>query len=122
MSSYLNICFTGTTNVDRRLGLQSHDLLEFFPEEEENRARRRGETKENNFGELTRVSKSISAGCYSIILFCVLPMLIFFMVWVFPLNHSTNLQDPSVPLSMMLAMLSLFWSVYLGSLHFGESH
>ncbi len=48
-------------------------------------------------------------------------MVIFLMAWVITLGLSTELQDPSVPLSMMVAMLSLFWNAYLGSLNF-ESH
>lgn len=104
----------------RRLGLQSHDLLEFFPKKK-TELEEEGDKREHFWGIYAREQIDFRwVLFYNFI--CVLPMLIFFMVRVFPLNHSTDLQDPSVPLSMMLAMLSLFWSVYLGSLHFGESH
>ncbi|PKY04628.1 hypothetical protein P168DRAFT_136900 [Aspergillus campestris IBT 28561] len=53
---------------------------------------------------------------------CVSPLLAFFVAWIIPQEHGTDLQNPSIPLSMMCSMLSLFWSVYLSSLQFGRSH
>ncbi|KAL7937133.1 hypothetical protein V8C35DRAFT_294818 [Trichoderma chlorosporum] len=53
---------------------------------------------------------------------CLLPMIGFFIAWISPLGRGTDLQNPSIPISMMISMLSLFWSVFLSSLQFGESH
>lgn len=53
---------------------------------------------------------------------CVLPLLAFFVAWIAPRGHDTDLQDPSVPISLMVSLLSLFWSVYLGNLQSGKSH
>ncbi|KAK2053220.1 hypothetical protein LY76DRAFT_639153 [Colletotrichum caudatum] len=51
---------------------------------------------------------------------CTLPMLVFFFVWVLRLGPD-EIQNASVPVSVMLAMLSLFWSVFFSSLPFGRS-
>lgn len=52
---------------------------------------------------------------------CILPLLVFFFLWLFPLGHGAELESAAVPLSIMLGMLSLFWSVFLGSLHGGRA-
>jgi hypothetical protein len=49
-----------------------------------------------------------------------LPLLIFFVAWVVPSGPGTDLQNPSVPFSIMATMLSLFWSLFLSSLQFGK--
>ncbi|KAI6086287.1 hypothetical protein F4821DRAFT_238882 [Hypoxylon rubiginosum] len=53
---------------------------------------------------------------------CAFPMLVFFVVWTVPSGYSTDLQNPSVPLTMVLTMMSLFWSIFLSSSGFGKSH
>lgn len=53
---------------------------------------------------------------------CLLPMMIFFIVWISPLGRGTDLQNPSIPISMMISMLSLFWSLFLSTLPFGSAH
>jgi len=55
---------------------------------------------------------------------CILPLLAFFIAWVLPVGNSyrSDLQNPSVPFSIMAAMLSLFWSVFFSSLQFGMLH
>lgn len=53
---------------------------------------------------------------------CLLPVMIFFMIWISPLGRSTDLQNPSIPISMMISMLSLFWSLFLSTLPFGSGH
>ncbi|KAL7801726.1 hypothetical protein V8C43DRAFT_271803 [Trichoderma afarasin] len=50
---------------------------------------------------------------------CLLPMIIFFIIWIDPLGRGTDLQNPSVPLGLMAAMLSIFWSIYHVN---GEDH
>ncbi|KAI0890580.1 uncharacterized protein GGS22DRAFT_151294 [Annulohypoxylon maeteangense] len=52
---------------------------------------------------------------------CALPMLVVFAVRILPAGYATNLQDPSVPFTMMIGMLSLFWAIFLSSLQFGRS-
>lgn len=51
---------------------------------------------------------------------CMLPLMWFFFMWLFPWGHASDLQDASVPITMMIGMLSVFWSVFLGSLQFGK--
>jgi len=53
---------------------------------------------------------------------CMLPVLVFFIVWLLPLGLAGDLQDAAVPLSVMLAMLSVFWGVFFGSLPFRRLH
>jgi hypothetical protein len=53
-------------------------------------------------------------------LVCMLPLLWFFFMWIFPWGHRSDLQDASVLITMMIGMLSVFWSTFLGSLQFGK--
>ncbi|KAK8023897.1 hypothetical protein PG993_011963 [Apiospora rasikravindrae] len=53
---------------------------------------------------------------------CMLPVLAFFFAWLFGISETTDLQGASVPVGMMAALLSLFWSLFLSSLQFGRSH
>ncbi|KAL7790905.1 hypothetical protein V8C37DRAFT_383580 [Trichoderma ceciliae] len=104
----------------KTLGHKSHDLLKFFPKKltelEEG-----GDGREIFWGIYAREIISLRwVLFYNFV--CLLPMLAFFMVWISPLGRGTDLQNPSVPISMMIAMLSLFWSIFLSSLHFGKSH
>lgn len=52
---------------------------------------------------------------------CMLPLVWFFFMWIFRWGHASDLQDASVPVTMVLGMLSVFWSIFLGSLQFGRS-
>jgi hypothetical protein len=57
---------------------------------------------------------------YNII--CMLPLMwFFFFMWIFQWGHTSDLQDASMPITMMIGLLSVFWSVFLGSLQFGKS-
>ncbi|KAI1088735.1 hypothetical protein F5B19DRAFT_470013 [Rostrohypoxylon terebratum] len=47
---------------------------------------------------------------------CAFPLLVFCIAWSIPLGRGTDLQNPSVPLMIMMTMLSLFWSTYYGNL------
>lgn len=51
---------------------------------------------------------------------CFLPMLWFVFIWLFALGQKRDLQDAFVPTSVMISMLSVFWSTFLSSLHFGR--
>ena len=51
---------------------------------------------------------------------CISPLLWFFFMWLFRWGHSGDLQDASVPVTMVMGMLSLLWSAFLGSLKFGK--
>jgi hypothetical protein len=51
---------------------------------------------------------------------CILPFVWFLFMWIFPWGHASDLQDASVPITIMIGMLSIFWSVFLGSLQFGK--
>jgi hypothetical protein len=104
----------------KKLGLQSHDLLRLLPKKR-TELEEGGDKREDFWGIYAREIISLRwVLFYNFI--CVSPMLAFFMVWVLPLGHSTDLQNPSLPISIMTAMLSLFWSVFLSSLQFGKSH
>lgn len=104
----------------KKLGSQSHDLLKLFPKKR-TALEEGGDKREEFYGIYARENVSfIWVLFYNFI--CMLPMLAFFIMWINPQGHSTDLQNPSVPFSMMTAMLSLFWSVFLSSLQFGESH
>jgi hypothetical protein len=50
----------------------------------------------------------------------VLPMVAFFFTWMFRMKHLGDLQNASVPLTMVATMLSMFWSTLLGSSKFGS--
>ncbi|KAL3428893.1 hypothetical protein BDV09DRAFT_201144 [Aspergillus tetrazonus] len=49
---------------------------------------------------------------------CLLPMVVFFFLWMFPLGYKGDLQDAAIPLTLVLGMLTLFWSLFLGSIRF----
>lgn len=53
---------------------------------------------------------------------CISPLIIFFLVWIVPQDHGTDMQNPSVPLSLMISMLSLFWSIFLSSFQYNKRH
>ncbi|KAH7631266.1 hypothetical protein B0T09DRAFT_339512 [Sordaria sp. MPI-SDFR-AT-0083] len=103
----------------RILGHQSHGLLGYLPKKitelEEG-----GDKREVFWGIYAREIISLRwVLCYNFV--CMFPMLVFFVCWVSPLGQNTDLQNPSVPISIMLSMLSLFWSIFLSSLQFGRS-
>jgi hypothetical protein len=58
-------------------------------------------------------------------LLCMAPTMAFFFAWLFDWKHPDDLQDASIPFFVMLALLSLFWSLFIGGLnstHAGETH
>ncbi|KAI1374084.1 hypothetical protein F4677DRAFT_447730 [Hypoxylon crocopeplum] len=101
----------------KALGTHSYDILEFFPKKK-TELEEGGDKRENFWGIYAREIISLRWVLFYNFL-CVLPMLAFFTVWILPAGYSTDLQNASVPFTMMLGMLSLFWSVFLSSLQFG---
>jgi hypothetical protein len=53
---------------------------------------------------------------------CASPCIIFFFMWLFQWGHSGDLQNASVPLSIMVASLSVFWSIYFANLEFKQGN
>jgi hypothetical protein len=51
---------------------------------------------------------------------CILPGVTFFFVWTFIWKNKRDLQDASVPITMVFSLLSLFWSMFLSSLNYGS--
>jgi hypothetical protein len=103
----------------RSLGFHSHDLLMLLPKKR-TELEEGGDKRTTFWGIYAR--EVISFGWVLFYNFlCTFPMFIFFITWVLPLGHGTDLQNPSVPFSMMISMLSLFWSLFLSSLQFGKS-
>ncbi|KAL4899578.1 hypothetical protein BDW74DRAFT_108769 [Aspergillus multicolor] len=51
---------------------------------------------------------------------CLLPMVIFLFLWMFPLGYKGDLQNAAVPFTMVAGMLTLFWSFFIGSIRFGR--
>jgi hypothetical protein len=49
-------------------------------------------------------------------LVCVSPGLIFFFLYVFKFSHARDLQTAAIPVTMILANLTLFWMLFLASL------
>jgi hypothetical protein len=90
----------------KKLGLQSSDLLELFPKKK-TELEEGGDKRENFWGIYAREIISLRWVLFYNFVY-MLPMLVFFIVWVVPLGHSTDLQNPSTPVSMMIGMLSLF--------------
>jgi hypothetical protein len=54
-------------------------------------------------------------------LLCMAPPLVFFFEWLLGWKHTGDLQDASIPLFVMLALLSLFWSLFLAGLSSGKA-
>ncbi|KAI0842910.1 hypothetical protein F5Y06DRAFT_76436 [Hypoxylon sp. FL0890] len=103
----------------KALGTHSYDILELFPKKK-TELEEGGDKRETFWGIYAREIISLRwVLIYNLV--CVCPMLVFFVAWILPAGQNTDLQDPSVPFSMMLGMLSLFWSVFLSSLQFGRS-
>ncbi|KAI1461605.1 hypothetical protein F4805DRAFT_476159 [Annulohypoxylon moriforme] len=100
-------------------GMHSGNVLDLFPKKT-TKLEESGDKREDFWGIYAR--ERISFGrvlAYNI--GCALPMLVVFALRVLPAKYATDLQNPSVPFSMMLGMLSLFWSIFLSSLQFGKS-
>ncbi|KAL4963668.1 uncharacterized protein BDV14DRAFT_201635 [Aspergillus stella-maris] len=51
---------------------------------------------------------------------CLLPMVVFLFLWIFPLGYKGDLQNAAVPLTAMVGLLTLFWSFFVGSIKFGS--
>ncbi|KAL4793726.1 hypothetical protein BDV19DRAFT_366128 [Aspergillus venezuelensis] len=52
---------------------------------------------------------------------CLLPVIVFLFLWIFPLGYKGDLQNAAVPLTAMVGLLTLFWSFFIGNIKFGGS-
>ncbi|KAI1476419.1 hypothetical protein F4774DRAFT_428024 [Daldinia eschscholtzii] len=102
----------------KKFGCHTHNVLHLFPKKK-TRLEEAGDTREIFWGIYARERISFS-WVLGYNLFCLLPMLAFFIAWILPRGRGADLQNPSVPLSIMMGMLSLFWSLFLSSLQFGK--
>ncbi|KAL2851635.1 hypothetical protein BJX68DRAFT_235427 [Aspergillus pseudodeflectus] len=104
----------------KRLGAHSDDILKFLPKKR-TELEEAGDKREDFWGIYAREIISLRwIIFYNFV--CVLPLLAFFVAWIILQGHGTDLQNPSIPISIMVSMLSLFWSIFLSSLQFGKSH
>ncbi|KAM7212749.1 hypothetical protein V8F06_011892 [Rhypophila decipiens] len=102
------------------LGHQSRGLLERLPKKTAE-LEEGGDKREEFWGIYAREIISLRwVLFYNFV--CMAPMLGYFVFCIVNLQNGTDLQNPSVPFSMMMAMLSLFWSIFLSSLQFGKSY
>ncbi|KAI2464067.1 hypothetical protein F4781DRAFT_414221 [Annulohypoxylon bovei var. microspora] len=98
-------------------GCQSYDILNLLPKKK-TALEEAGDKREYFWGIYAREMVSFRwVIFYNVV--CALPMLILFITWIVPAGKETDLQNASVPLTMVLTMLSLFWSIFLSSLQFG---
>ena len=103
----------------KKIGSRSHDLLKLLPKKI-TELEVGGDQREVFWGLYARERPGLRwILVYNLV--CLLPMLVYFLVWISPLGRATDLQNPSVPISIMVALLSLFWSIFLGCLQFGEN-
>ncbi len=103
----------------KKLGAHSHDLLSCFPKKK-SELEESGDEREVFWGIYAREIISLRwVLFYNSV--CVAPLVVFFFLWIFPMGFVNDLQNAAIPVSMMVAMLSLFWSVFLGSLQHGRS-
>jgi hypothetical protein len=58
--------------------------------------------------------------CYNLV--CISPSLAFFFASSLKMTSSFDLQDPSVPLQITVALLTMFWGIFLSNLRVGGDH
>ena len=99
---------------------RTRDLLQLFPKCNSDLAED-SDKREPFWGIVAREQPSI----FRLLLYnfaCASPCLIFFFMWLFSWGHRGDLQNASVPFSVMLAALSIFWSIFFANLEFKEGH
>ncbi|KAF2679312.1 hypothetical protein K458DRAFT_314529 [Lentithecium fluviatile CBS 122367] len=47
---------------------------------------------------------------------CISPLVWFFFMWIFHWGHDGDMQNASVPLMIMMSLLSVFWATFMASL------
>lgn len=52
---------------------------------------------------------------------CISPLIWFFFMWLFRWGHDKDMQNASVPLMVMISLLSIFWATFITSLRQGEA-
>lgn len=98
----------------------ARDLLELFPKCQLKMVED-SDVQESFWGIVAREQPSI----FRLVLYnfaCALPCILFFFMWLFSWGYDGDLQNASVPLSVMLAALSVFWSVYFANLEFNQGN
>ncbi|KAF2260561.1 hypothetical protein CC78DRAFT_472625, partial [Lojkania enalia] len=95
----------------------SRELLDKFPKKT-SQLDEYSEVRETFWGIYAR-----QAICFRWILFynllCITPLIWLIFMWLFVWKER-DLESALMPTSIMLAMLSVFWSTFLGSLKFGQ--
>ncbi|KAH6714471.1 hypothetical protein BKA61DRAFT_482078, partial [Leptodontidium sp. MPI-SDFR-AT-0119] len=99
---------------------RTRDLLQLFPKSNSDLVED-SDKREPFWGIVARERPSI-ARLLLYNLACALPCLIFFFMWLFSWGHGGDLQNASVPLSVMLAALSVFWSIFFANLEFKQGN
>jgi hypothetical protein len=104
----------------RRLRAQSRDVLMVLPQKK-TRLEEGGDAREDFWGLYARERVSLCMVLlYNFV--CIFPLLVFFVARIAPFGLGGDWQSPAVPMSTMIAMLSLFWSVYFASLQSSRAH
>lgn len=101
-------------------GIHSSEVLEKLPKKK-TLLEEAGDKREDFWGLYARENISLRWIIFYNFL-CVSPLLAYFVAWITPQGHVTDLQNSSIPVGVMLSMLSLFWTLYLGTLQFARSH
>ncbi|KAK1991768.1 hypothetical protein LX36DRAFT_589782 [Colletotrichum falcatum] len=102
-----------------RLAGHSGDVLDRFPKKK-TELEEGGDGRETFWGIYARENVALARVLvYNFI--CITPTLVFFFAWLIP-HGSDEMQNAAVPVSVMVAMLSLFWGVFVScKTSFGES-
>ncbi|KAI0895002.1 hypothetical protein F4806DRAFT_105410 [Annulohypoxylon nitens] len=103
----------------KTLGYHSYDVLDLLPKKKM-KLEEAGNKREFFWGIYAREIISLRwVLAYNVV--CVTPTIVYFFLSILPEGYATDLQNPSVPFTMMLGLLSLFWATFLSSLQFGRS-
>lgn len=98
----------------KKLNRSNRDLLDQFPKRKTSLIED-SDKHEAFWGIVAREQLSV----FRILLYhfiCVVPCVVFFFMWMFSWGHAGDLQNASVPLSVMLVALSIFWGFILANL------
>jgi hypothetical protein len=104
----------------RSFDKRTRDLLKLFPKCTSTLVEE-SDKQEAFWGIVAREQPSV----FRLLLYnftCALPCIVFFFMWLFSWGHSGDLQNASVPLSIMVGSLSVFWSIYFANLEFKQGN
>ncbi|KAL5340228.1 hypothetical protein BJX70DRAFT_396996 [Aspergillus crustosus] len=103
----------------RRFTDHCNDALELLPKRKY-RLEEHGSKRERFWGIYAR-----EVPCFRWVVgynvLCMLPMVVYFFICLFLLGYQGDLQNAAVPLTVMLGMLALFWTLFLGSFRYDGS-